>query len=511
VRLFNERARAVRSGFSLDSGAADAVASICRRLDGIPLAIELAAARTRALNPNDIVPRLDDRFSLLTGGTRDALPRHQTLQATIDWSHELLSESDRILFRRLSVFAGEWMLSDAECVCADASLPTKGIFDVLSELVTKSLVIAEPGLAGATRYRMLETLRAYAGRQLTGAGEFDRVARRHLSHFVELAERAHERRESTGLNAELETLLAHQDNIRAVLGFARDADPSGMVHLAGAVGPLWLAGNITEGRRWLTDALTMTPDRTRHRIRALNAAASLAILQQHHHEARRLLDESLALAAEVGDDPGEAEAWLWLGFLKLNGDPPGVQALRRSLELHEQVGDRVGICSSLLLLGVGLSQQEQSMPAGQEALRRALGMAEELEDGWAEAFVHVFLGWAELALDNHDLAAEHLTLAVRAEALGPVRGTAIEALARLSLETDPRRAACLVGASAAVRESGGGVPPAWLKRRGQAVRAEAETILGAPEAQRAWDEGRRMSTAQAIAFALEQAAGANGS
>ena len=303
VRLFTERARAVRSGFSLDSGAAGAVANICRRLDGIPLAIELAAARTRALNPDEIVLRLDDRFSLLTGGTRDALPRHQTLQATIDWSHELLSESERVLFRRLSVFAGGWTLSDAESVCADDSLPKTDLLDALSDLVTKSLIAAEPSLTGATRYGMLETLRAYAGRQLAGAGERDRVARRHLSHFAELAECAHERRDSTGLNAALETILAHQDNIRAALGFARNADPSRMLQLAGAVGQLWLAGNITEGRRWLTNALTIAPERTRNRIRALNSSASLAILQQHHDNARRLLDESLSLAAELADRP----------------------------------------------------------------------------------------------------------------------------------------------------------------------------------------------------------------
>ena len=511
VRLFTERARAVRPGFSLDSGAGGAVASICRRLDGIPLAIELAAARTRALNPDDIVLRLEDRFGLLTGGTRDALPRHQTLEATIDWSHELLSDPERVLFRRLSVFAGGWTLRDEEGVCADDSLPTKDVFEVLSELVTKSLVAAEPSLTGATRYGMLETLRAYAAGQLQRAGERQRIARRHLSHFVELAERAHERRESTGLNAELETLLAHQDNIRAALGFARNADPNAMLQLAGSIGQLWLAGNITEGRRWLADALTLAPDRTRRRVRALNNLAGLAILQQDHDEARRLLDESLSLAAELVGRPGEAEAWLWLGFLELNGDPPTAEALRRSLELHKQVEDRVGTCRSLLFLGGALTQQEQTMPEGQEALRTALTMADELEDGWAQAFAHVFLGWAELMLDNHDLAAGHLAVAVRTEALGPVRGTAIEALARLSLATDPRRASRLVGACAAVRESGGGVPPPWLKRRGQAVRAEAERILGTTEAQRAWDEGRRMSTEQAIAYALASVAPAHGS
>jgi predicted ATPase len=412
VRLFTERARAVRSGFSLDSGAAGAVANICRRLDGIPLAIELAAARTRALNPDDIVLRLDDRFSLLTRGARDALPRHQTLQATIDWSHELLSESDRVLYRRLSVFAGGWTLSDAESVCADDSLPPPEVLDALTELVTKSLIAAEPSLSGATRYGMLQTLRAYAGRQLADAGEVDRVARCHLSHFVLLAERAHERREITGLNVALEAILAHQDNIRAALNFARDADPTAMLQLAGAVGQLWLAGNITEGRRWLADALTLAPDRTRHRIRALNSSASLAILQQQHDEARRLLAQSLALAAELADRSGEAEAWLWLGFLELNGDPPRADALRRSLRLHEQVGDRVGTCRTLIFLGGALSQHGHSTSEALQALRTALAMAEELEDGWAEAFAHMFLGWAELALDSHDLAAGHLALAV---------------------------------------------------------------------------------------------------
>jgi len=250
VRLFSERAYAARPGFTLGSGTAGAVAQICRRLDGIPLAIELAAARTRALNPDDILRRLDDQFRLLTGGTRDALPR-QTLQATIDWSHDLLSERERVLFRRLSVFAGGWTLNDAERICADDSLPEEDVFEVLSELVLKSLAAAEQGLTGATRYGMLETLRAYAGQRLRASGEQESLGRRHFDHFLEVAENAYQRRESTGLDAELGTILAHQDNIRAALGFARTADANGMLQLAGAVEQLWLAGNVTEGRRWL--------------------------------------------------------------------------------------------------------------------------------------------------------------------------------------------------------------------------------------------------------------------
>jgi predicted ATPase/DNA-binding SARP family transcriptional activator len=504
VRLFAERACAVRPGFTLDSGAAGVVAQICRRLDGIPLAIELSAARTRALNPGDILRRLDDRFRLLTGGARDALPRHQTLQATIDWSHDLLAERERVLFRRLSVFAGDWTLTDAEHVCADKSLPVEDVFDVLSELVVKSLVAAEPSLTGTTRYGMLETLRAYAGQQLRACAEHEILGRHHFDRFLELAEGAHARRESTGLNAELETIVAHQDNIRAALGFARMADPDRMVRLAGAVEQLWLAGNISEGRRWLEEALSITPDAAPERISALNISAGLAILQQDHENARRLIDESLGLANELLDSSGEAWAWVWLGFLELNGDPPSTRAARRSLEMHEQVGDRIGICRSLVFLGGGLTQDRETMTEGQEALRRAVAIAQELEDMWGEGFARVFLGWAEIALGNYELAAADLTRVVRTAALGPVRGTAIEGLARLSLERDPRRAARLVGACASVRESGGGVPPPWLKRRGEAVRAEAEHVLGPAEAGQAWQEGRRMSTDQAIAYALEQ-------
>ncbi len=503
IRLFTERASAARAGFCLDSATTDSVARICRRLDGIPLAIELAAARTRALNPADIVQRLDDRFKLLRSGTRDAIARHQTLQATVDWSHELLSESERVLFRRLSVFAGGWTVADAESVCADDVLPADEVFDLLSELVAKSLVVAEPQLAGIARYGMLETLRAYAVQQLRAAGEREPLGRRHFDHFLDLAEDAHKRRQSTGIDAELKTISAHQDNIRAALGFAHTVDPDGMLKLAAASEQLWLAGNITEGRTWLDQALALATERAHQRVRALNTAAGLAQLQQDPETARPLLDESLKLAKRLGDRPGEAWAWLWRGFVELNLDPPRSDAARRSLELHEQIGDRLGVCHSLVFLGVVLTQQADTMREGQDALRRAVAMAEELNDPWGEGFAHVFLGSAEVFFGDPELAVTHLDRAVRSHALGPIRGTAVEAVARLAVEQDPERAVRLVGACAAIREAGGGRPPPWLKRRGQAVRAEAERILGPEEVQRIWEEGRGMRTEQAIAYALD--------
>ncbi|MBV9048406.1 MAG: hypothetical protein JOY58_09065, partial [Solirubrobacterales bacterium] len=226
-------------------------------------------------------------------------------------------------------------------------------------------------------------------------------------------------------------------------------------------------------------------------------------LQQAGEVAGRLLDESLELATQIGDRSGEAWAWLWRGFLELNWNPPRSDAARRSLELQEQLGDRLGMCHSLVFLGVVLTQQADSMRAGQNALRRAVAMAKELKDPWGEGFAQVFLGSAEVFFGDAQLAVTHLDRAVRSQALGPIRGTAVEALARLALAQDPRRAVRLVGACAAIREAGGGRPPAWLKRRGQAVRAEAEQTLGAEETQRIWEEGRRMSTEQAIAYALD--------
>jgi predicted ATPase/DNA-binding SARP family transcriptional activator len=501
VRLFAERAHAARPGFALEPEVAGVVAEICRRLDGVPLAIELAAARTRGLNPVEILERLDDRFRLLTGGARDSLPRQQTLRATIDWSHEQLSGRERALFRRLAVFAGSWTLGDAEHVCTDDSVGADDLFDVMGELVTKSLVAADPGLSGETRYIMLETLRAYADEQLLLAGEREALRRRHFHHFLKLAEHAHARRDHTGLSAELETILARQDNIRAALTFSRKADATGMLMLAGAVEQLWLAGNITEGRRWLREALETASGRTTERIRALNIAAGLAILQQDMEMGQRLIDESRALAKELNDSSGEAWAWVWLGFLELCEDPPRSGAAQRSFEMHEQVGDRVGICRSLGFLGAILAQDPASLSEGQAALLRSLAIAEELDDAWGSGFVRALLGWSEIDLGNHELAAAYLRDAVRVAAIGPIRGTAIEGLARVWLEGDPRRAARLVGACASVRESGGGVPPGWLKRRGQAVRAEAERVLGPAEARRAWEQGRRMSVSEAVAYA----------
>jgi predicted ATPase/DNA-binding SARP family transcriptional activator len=504
IRLFVERAAAARPAFALESEGAEAVALLCRRLDGIPLAIELAAARTRALSAEEILRRLDDRFRLLTGGARGALQRQQTLRATVDWSHELLDEAERVLFRRLSVFAGGWTLADAEAVCADQQLPVDAVCDVLCELVAKSLVVTDSAVTGATRYRMLETLRDYASERLTAADERHPAARRHFSHFLELAEQVYEQQQTRGSAAGLELLVAQQDNIRAGLAFAQDADSAGLLRLATAAEQLWLAGRITEGRRWLEEALADAPEPTRERVRALNAAAVLTVLQSAHDQTRRLLNESLAVASSLGDRPGEARARLWLGFLELTGDPPGTRQSEQSLAIHEALADRLGVCRSLVFMGIAMSQLPDSQEQGYDALQRAVQMARGLEERWGEAFARIFLGLAELEAGNRELAAGHLRSALVTDALGPIRGTALDGFAELAVLQDPRRAIRLLAASAALRERDGGRPPAWLRRKAAATRARAEQRLDPLDAQQAWDDGSAMTAEETLAYALEE-------
>jgi predicted ATPase len=183
VRLFADRAAAARPGFRVTSQNATAVAAICRRLDGIPLALELAAPKVRALPPEQLLGRLEDRFRLLTGGSRTALARHQTLRAAVDWSHDLLTDQERRLFARLAAFAGGWTLEAAEAVGAGDGIEADAVLDLLIRLVDKSLVVADEQPDGAARYRLLETLHQYARQRLTAGGEADAVRGRHAAHL----------------------------------------------------------------------------------------------------------------------------------------------------------------------------------------------------------------------------------------------------------------------------------------------------------------------------------------
>jgi predicted ATPase/DNA-binding SARP family transcriptional activator len=346
VRLFVERATAADPGFVLDTTSGPVVAELCRRLDGLPLAIELAAARVRALPPAELAARLGDRFRLLAGGGRATDPRQQTLRATIDWSWELLEEPDRRLWRRLSVFSGGWTVAAAEAVCGGDGLDPGDVLEGLFRLVDRSLVVAAGG--DPVRFRMLETLRAYGAERLAEAGEAETVAARHTAWCLDLAEGAAVHRTARRW---LRRLDADYDNLRAALDRAvMGRDPDTALRLGGALAWYWWTSHTMEGRQRLAAVVALADGRppTPGLARALQAVAM----------------------TEVAMTPTEAAA----------------DAARRSQELFERFGDRWGAAFSKLLLGWTMLQRFG--PSGDAA--RLVGEADatfgELGDQWGEAF-----------------------------------------------------------------------------------------------------------------------------
>ena len=350
VRLFVERAKAVQPHFALTAQNAPVVVQICRRLDGIPLALELAAARLGGLSIDELAARLDHRFRLLTGGSRTALPRQQTLQAAVDWSYDLLSASERTLFNRLAVFSGGFTLEAAEAVCAGEPIAKIEVLDLLLRLVDRSLVIGEESDGNVDRYRLLETMRQYGRERLAAQGEAEALYALHFAHFRDAAERvALAQRDLQRM--ELDRLEAEHENLRQALGWALDlgAAQEGL-RLAGALGNFWWRrGYFGEGRRWLGTLLLLpgAHERTLARARALKWQGTLGLgngwlagrLVQGAGQWRALHEEALAIAREVGDEVEEARNLVYLGIALGTADYPGARTyLQAGLALATSYG-----------------------------------------------------------------------------------------------------------------------------------------------------------------------------
>lgn len=368
VRLFIERATLVQSHFLVTNDNAPAIAQICFRLDGIPLAIELAAARVRALSADQIAERLDDRFRLLTGGSRTVLQRQQTLRATIDWSYHLLSADEKLLLCRLAVFAGGWTLEAAEQVCSPEYIVLDGggeldIVDLLTHLVDKSLVVMSES-ARNLRYHMLETTRQYAHEKLAESGEADTVRDCHLDYFLKLTEEAEPKLRSAQQLIWLNRLEAEQDNLRSALerSLGRD-DAEVCLRFAGAGWWFWaMRGYFQEGSRWLKAALEK-PGREQEqhsaaRAKALTTLAYMAVFQGERFVSKNYAEEALAIWREVGD------RW-WLAFtlsrlgkiLVMEGDLNGARAiLEEAVTLARGADDKWALGDVLKALATALEQ-----------------------------------------------------------------------------------------------------------------------------------------------------------
>jgi tetratricopeptide (TPR) repeat protein len=385
VQLFFERARSGLPGFSLTQGNAQAAAQICHHLDGIPLAIELAAARVKGLSVEQIAVRLDDRFRLLTSGNRTALPRHQTLQALIDWSHDLLSELERILLRRLSVFAGGWTLEAAETVCAGDGLESNQILDLLLRLVDKSLVTAETQ-KDESRYHMLEIVRQYAREKLWAASEGEMMRQRHLMYFVDLAERAEPNLRAFDMVMWLDRLEAEHDNIRAALEWSQESDVEAQLCLASALLWFWhIRGHRNEGIEWLERGLSieatergsqpLKPDRAMIRGKALNTSGFLIAMGVEDRKAALRFEESLALFHGLGSAGKQGMAYALLRLGETSQDNQAGNMIEQSLTLFREIGDKFGAAECLMLLAGPAYDYKQAMIFAEEqlALRREIG------------------------------------------------------------------------------------------------------------------------------------------
>src|SRR6266540_2680719 len=324
VRLFLERASAARAGFALHALNAAAVAEICQRLDGIPLAIELAAARVKVLSAEQIAEHLADRCALLTNGPRQSPARHQALAATIDWSYALLNSDERRLFDRLSVFAGGWTLEAAQAIDGDGlpGISREGIVDRLTRLIDTSLVIMEER-NGVARYRQLETLRAYGSQRLEASGESQSIQARHAAIYLELAEDLAPQADGPENAKWLHQLDAEYDNLRAALGWLAAHDTARGLRLAVAIERYWyLRGLATEGCRWLEQLLACVADRTALWATAAFALAGLFDLRRELVLANHYATASVGILIAGGDFFGASRAARFLGLRALEtGDP----------------------------------------------------------------------------------------------------------------------------------------------------------------------------------------------
>jgi predicted ATPase/DNA-binding SARP family transcriptional activator/DNA-binding CsgD family transcriptional regulator len=507
-RLFVQRARARSSSFATSAEDAVAVAEICRHLEGLPLAIELAAATVGVLSVSQISGMLGDELRLLNSGSRTVPARHQTLRGALDWSYALLSEPERVLFGRLSVFAGSFTLEAAEAVCRGEDIEQEDVLDLLGRLVDKSLVVAR--VAGKDiRYRLLEPVRQYALQKLEESAEAEDISKAHAVFFLKFAEKADKGLNSPAHTAWIAQLETEHDNLRAALAWALERDETDLgLRLAGALGEFWyVRGHLNEGRQWLEAILAKDGSTTAlPRTRALARAGYIAWEQGDFEQATALSEEGLALARKLGDRAGVAAALLTLGTVALyrNNREKATALLEEALALRRASGDSAGVSRVLQHLGLWAVTQQEFVHAAalfEEGLRLARETGDKLQ-------IMLLLGQGALAYiglgdyqQTSALCAEALELSRELEHMhGLAFILHVSALAA-SAQGRPLRSARLWGAAETLLEALGTnlSPVGRYHYMSYIAAARAQTEETAWEDAQA--EGSQMSPAEAVAYA----------
>jgi predicted ATPase/DNA-binding XRE family transcriptional regulator len=548
VALFVARARAVNPGFALTAETAPAVVEICRRLDGLPLAIELAAARCKVLSPQAMLRRLEHRLRLLTDGARDAPERQRTLRAAIAWSAELLSPEERVLFRRLGVFVGGCTLGAAERVCAVDGDFDGDIFDGVAALVDHSLIQQRDGADGDPRFVMLETLREYALEQLEDVGEAPLLRQRHAADVLALAAEAEPFLFTAERGRWLRRLSEEQDNIRAALGWAlQSGDPTPGLTVVGALWMWFLRRLLVEGRRWAEELLAHpgAGPRSAARASALFAAGHFAWLQGDVRVMRARLEECVAIRRELGDASGLGRALPFLGLAIDDDQDAARRFAEEGASLCRLVGDSWNLAIALTNLG-RIEATWGHDDAAEPPLREATALLREIGDNWLLALPLNSLGAIAARAGRHEPARAMFDEALlcfravedrrntaqlltnlgfvalaqgaleRAESIfaeslvfgrehndrfntpACLRGLAALAMAR---GVAPRAARLYAAADAAFAATGARRWPA--ERLGASVDIDrVRTSLGDAAFAAAWDAGRRLSLSAAIAEAI---------
>ncbi|MDQ3855138.1 MAG: helix-turn-helix domain-containing protein [Chloroflexota bacterium] len=514
AQLFVERARDVRSGFQLTEANAAAVAAICRRLDGLPLALELAAAKVRALTPTELLARLDQALPLLTRGARDLPERQQTMRRAIEWSYQLLEEPQLRLFNRLSIFRGGWGLRAAEAVAADDEVLEEEVLELLSALVEQSLVIMHTGEDQVTRYRFLEPVREYAEEQLSRIGEAEETGRKHAEYFLALAEQAEPELRGASQVEWLDRLETEHNNLRVAIDWFIARSRWEEVSRFGWALWLfwWIRGHTGEGRRWMEAALQGAEGLSAlSRARLLFVTGTMACGQADFDASRPLLEGSVAHFRSLGEKRGLAYALGSLSFVAVGQREynRGSTLMEDATSLFLEIGEVWPACAlrnNLTAVPLSLGEYERAA----DLAREGLTLARESGDRLNTCASLCILGTVALTQGECEMTTRLLK-----EALQLAWGMRDEAHTRVCLQGlaavagvlgHPERAARLAGAA----ESAGLAAESTIYAYHAPLRSIQEQYLQAARSRnerscwnQAWSDGRAMSIVQAVDYAVD--------